>query len=113
RDARRAGLRPHTHAVFPDLALDVEAGEGADDPGLQRLHVGRERPVTFKVLSMSFAELLAHEGTTREAIAKSLTPADRAECRQVITDACWRVLRESNDPAARADALEILTGMGG
>jgi hypothetical protein len=71
-----------------------------------------ERPVTIKVLPMSFAELVAHTGTTREEIAKSLTPADRAECRQVIIDGCWRVLRESNDPAVRADALELLTGMG-
>jgi hypothetical protein len=71
-----------------------------------------DRPVTIKVIPLSFRELLAHEGTTREEVAKTLTPADRAADRLLITDACWKVLRESNDPKVRADALELLTGMG-
>lgn len=70
------------------------------------------RPVTIKVLPMSFPELVAQTGTTREEIAKTLTPKDREADRQLIIDACWRALRESNDPAVRTEASEILTGMG-
>lgn len=71
-----------------------------------------DRPVTIKVLPMSFAELVAHTGTTREELAMTLTPEDREADRRLIIDGCWRALRESNDPKVRAEASEILTGMG-
>lgn len=70
------------------------------------------RPFTIKVLCMSFAELLAHMGTTREEYAKHLTPEEAESDRKLAISACMDMLRTCNDPAVRADALEILTSMG-
>jgi hypothetical protein len=70
------------------------------------------RPFTIKVLCMSFSELLAHMGTTRDECAKALSDEDREADRQGSIDACMSLLRTSNDPQVRADALDILKEMG-
>jgi hypothetical protein len=75
-------------------------------------HMTQARPFTIKVLPVSFAELLAHMGTTREEFAKGLSPEGAEADRQLAIDGCMRALRECNDPAVRAEAYEVLTGMG-
>jgi hypothetical protein len=70
------------------------------------------RPFTIKVLSMTFGELIAHMGHTREEYAKLLTPEDAERDRKAAVDACMNILRTSNEPQVRAEALEILKQMG-
>jgi hypothetical protein len=70
------------------------------------------RPFTIKVLSMTFGELLAHMGMTREEVAQQLSPEDAERDRQANIDACMGLLRTSNEPQVRADALDILKQMG-
>lgn len=70
------------------------------------------RPFTIKVLCMSFSELLAHMGTTREECAKHLSPEDAEADRKAAIRACTELLRTSNESQVREDALQILKDMG-
>jgi len=70
------------------------------------------RAFTVKVLCMSFAELLAHMGHTREDYVKRLTPEDAEADRQAAIRHCMDMLRTCNEPQVRADALDILKELG-
>lgn len=70
------------------------------------------RPFTIKALWMSFSELLAEMGHSREDYAKYLSAEDAEQDRQSNIQACWSILRDSNESQVRADALDILKAMG-
>ena len=70
------------------------------------------RPFTVKVLGASVPELLALQGTTREALVASLTPETEEDDRQLILSTCREVLRDCDDAAARRDAFDLLIQMG-
>jgi hypothetical protein len=74
--------------------------------------MAQARPFSIKVLCMSFPELLAHMGTTREECAKLVTPEEAESDRRLAISTCMDVLRTSNDAQVRADALDVLTSMG-
>lgn len=65
-----------------------------------------------RVLCLTSDELLTMTGTTPEAFAASMSPAVADELLQLAKDACLGALTECNDPAVRATAMDILTGMG-
>ena len=69
------------------------------------------RPFTVKVLGMSLDELLAFQGTTRAEFAAGIETPD-AELRQLAERTCIDVLRRSDEPAVRGDAMDILTELG-
>ena len=69
------------------------------------------RPFTVKVMGMSLDELLAFMGISREEFASSVTITD-AELRELTKRTCKDVLRRSNDPAVRADAMDLLVATG-
>lgn len=71
-----------------------------------------ERPFTVKVLGASLPELLALQGTSQQEVAASLPPETAEDDRQLILDACRRVLRDCDDAAARRDAYDLLIQMG-
>lgn len=60
---------------------------------------------------MSLRELLAFMGMTEAQFIEGMSP-EVEEFRQLAVDACMRALRDCNEPAVRADALEVLAGMG-
>ena len=70
------------------------------------------RPFAVKVLCMTFTELLAHMGTTREECAKYLSADDAENDRQAAVRACTDMLRTCNDAEVRADCLDILKDLG-
>lgn len=70
------------------------------------------QPFTVKVLCLSFTELLAHMGTSREEMAKHLSAEGAEEDRRLNINACWEIVRTSNDPQVRADCLDILKDLG-
>ena len=70
------------------------------------------RPVVIRVLPMSLDELLSHMGMTREELASGLDAADEEADRKLVIDTCMAVLRESSDQHVRAEAVEVLTGIG-
>ena len=72
----------------------------------------RKRRFTIKVLSMSANELLAHMGLTPADLALDGFPQDETEFRREASELCMRVLCDSGDAIARADAHELLTQLG-
>jgi hypothetical protein len=60
---------------------------------------------------MSLAGSLAHMGTTRKELATSLSP-DEGSDRQLVIDTCMAALRESNEPAVRREAYDLLIKLG-
>lgn len=70
------------------------------------------RPFTIKVLCMTFPELLAHMGTTREECVKYLSADDAEKDREAAIRACTEMLRACNDAQVRADCLDILRDLG-
>jgi hypothetical protein len=92
-DGKQAGIAPVTDY---EIALATA----------QAFH--RNHPSQIKVLSMTGVELRNLLGI---ALPERPRPVD-AEVKQEIIDTLIRVARESNDPDARADALQLLTDMG-
>ena len=70
------------------------------------------RPLTVKVLCMSLRELLAHMGTTIGDFAAGLSPEVDKEFRHLAIQTCMEALHANTDAATRADAVELLTGLG-
>lgn len=70
------------------------------------------RPYTIKVLCMSFSELLAHMGMTREDMAKTLSDEDAEADRQAAIGTLKELLLTSNEPQVRAEAIDMLTEIG-
>lgn len=66
----------------------------------------------IKVQGMSLRELLAFMGMSEAQFIDGMAPEVEQEFKQLAVDACMKALRDCNDPAVRADALRVLTGMG-
>ena len=75
-------------------------------------HVEADRPVVIKVLCLSAREAETMFGFSfREELAKE-TPWQAWQTREAIRTSCISALRTSNDPKVRADAMEVLQGLG-
>lgn len=66
---------------------------------------------TIKVFGVSLAELLLLKNISREDFSRYCA-ADDAELRALAEQTCKRVLRDSQDSAARRDAYNLLVSMG-
>lgn len=69
------------------------------------------RPVTIKVIALGGHEAQAL-GLLPGKLFEGQTPEQEAEWRESMVATCHGVLRDSADPVARADALELLRDMG-
>lgn len=69
------------------------------------------RPITVKVLSLSWHEACTMLGLDPNAVTAG-TPQDEAEWRRNAHEVCIAALRDSTDPVTRADALDLLKRMG-
>lgn len=67
--------------------------------------------ITIKVLSVTLREAQAWGYAPRDLFAEQ-TPEEEAEWRQLARDACYDLLHYGTDPRVRADAMEMLRGMG-
>ena len=70
-----------------------------------------DRPVIAKVFSLTLKEAQAM-GFVPHDLFSNLTDAEHAEWAKLVHDTCVDALRTSEDPPVRADAMEILQGMG-
>ena len=75
-------------------------------------HVEADRPVVIKVLCLSAREAEAVFGfSLKEGLAHE-TPWQAAEMHEAIKANCLQALRTSPDAQVRAEAMELLQGMG-
>ncbi|WP_323042037.1 hypothetical protein [Gemmobacter sp.] len=70
-----------------------------------------DQPVTIKVFSLTLQEAQAM-GYLPANLSQKQTPAQRAEARQFAVTNLWRIVRDSNEPKPRAEALDLLRSMG-
>jgi hypothetical protein len=75
-------------------------------------HIRHDRPVILRVLPMSLDELVAQMRMTRAELTAVTPPTDDDADRKLVIDTCMGALRESSDQHVRAEAVEVLTGMG-
>ena len=73
-------------------------------------HIRPARPVTVKVLCLSLKEAQAM-GFAPDDLFRNLAPAEDAELRQLVVEACRRALLNSPDAAVRNDAMQLLNNM--
>ncbi|NTT85732.1 hypothetical protein [Tabrizicola fusiformis] len=74
-------------------------------------HIRPARPITIKVLCLSLQEAQAM-GFVPDDLFANLAPAEEAELRQLVVDACRRAILNSPDAAIRNDAMNLLINMG-
>lgn len=78
--------------------------------GLAR-RVRADGPVIAKVFSLTLKEAQAM-GFVPHNLFSHLTDEEHVEWAKLVHDTCMDLLHNSNDPQVRADAMEMLKGMG-
>lgn len=71
-----------------------------------------ERPVVVKVLCLTAREAGSFFNFSLAAEFAKDTPEQARQTRDGIRTSCINALRTSNDPLVRADAMDVLQGMG-
>lgn len=74
-------------------------------------HWRADQPVTIKVLCLSGREAIAM-GYLPAPPFRNETPEQQAEARQFAVTNLWRIIRDSNEPEPRAEALDLLRELG-
>lgn len=92
-------------------AQDYEQVLGLATAFAEKLPMPPGHAFIIKVLGASLAEMLRYQGVSREEFIADMK-GEEADFRALSVQTCREVLRDSQDRAARADAYDLLVGMG-
>ena len=92
-------------------AQDYEQVLGLATAFAEKLPMPPGQAFTIKVLGASLAEMLRYQGVSRDDFIADMK-GNEADFRALSVQTCREVLRDSQDKAARADAYDLLVGMG-
>jgi hypothetical protein len=67
-------------------------------------------PLTVRVMCLSLVEAQAM-GFVPDDLAQDQTPAEEAETRQLVVNTLLDVLRKSNEPGPRSEAMQLLQAL--